>query len=79
MQIMGMNTRNAVGKSITFSERKGTVIGVVKDFHFKSLQYAVEPLILRLNKWGGVVIVRTQPGNTEATIGALVKIHKQGK
>jgi putative ABC transport system permease protein len=77
MQIMGMNVDNVVGKSITFAERKGTVIGVVKDFHFKSLQYAVEPLVLRLNRWGGVVIVRTRAGNNEATISALGKISQQ--
>jgi ABC-type antimicrobial peptide transport system permease subunit len=77
MQIMGMNLQNAVGKNITFSESKGTIIGVVKDFNFKSLQYAVEPLVLRLNRWGGVVIVRTNAGSNEATIDALGKINQQ--
>ena len=77
MQLMGMNIHNAVGKSLTFGETKGTIIGVVKDFNFKSLQYNIEPLVLRLNKYGGMVIVRTQPGNTEATIKELGKISKQ--
>jgi ABC-type antimicrobial peptide transport system permease subunit len=74
---MGMNIRNAVGKSLTFGETKGTIIGVVKDFNFKSLQYTIEPLVLRLNKYGGIVMVRTQPGNTETTIKELGKIYKQ--
>lgn len=77
MQIMGMNARNAVGENLTFDDTKGTIIGVVKDFHFKSLQYAMEPLVLRLNKWGGVVIVRTRGGSNEATIDALGKINQQ--
>lgn len=77
MQVMGMNINNAVGKSLTFDNTKGTIIGVVKDFNFKSLQYAIEPLVLRLNKWGGLVMVRTQPGNTEATIQALEKINHE--
>jgi putative ABC transport system permease protein len=77
MQIMGMNIGNAVGKNLTFGDRKGTIIGVVKDFHFKSLQYAMEPLILRLNKWGGVVMVRTTAGNNEQTIKALENINHQ--
>lgn len=77
MQIMGMNLGNAVGQDIVFSETKGKIIGVVKDFHFKSLQYAVEPLVLRLNKWGGFVIVRTQAGNNEAAIAALENINRQ--
>jgi predicted permease len=74
MHLMGMNLNNAVGKSISFGGTKGIVIGVVKDFNFKPLQYAIDPLVLRFNKWGGYVMVRAQPGNTEATINALGKI-----
>jgi len=77
MQIMGMNMGNAVGSSLTFDETKGTIIGVVKDFHFKSLQYSMEPLILRLNKWGGVVMVRTTAGGNEQTIKALEAINQK--
>jgi putative ABC transport system permease protein len=77
MQIMGMNIGNAVGQAMTFGDTKGTIVGVVKDFHFKSLQYAMEPLVLRLNKWGGVVMVRTKPGSNEETIQALGKISQQ--
>nr|WP_295922203.1 ABC transporter permease [uncultured Dyadobacter sp.] len=77
MQVMGMNVGSAVGKKLTFDDTKGTIVGVVKDFHFKSLQYAVEPLVLRLNKWGGLVVVRTKGGSNEATIAALGKINQQ--
>jgi putative ABC transport system permease protein len=76
-QAMGMTVSNAVGKSLTFQNTKGTIIGVVKDFNFKPIQQAIEPLILLLNKYGGNVVVRTQPGNTEATIAALGKISQQ--
>lgn len=74
-QMMGMNVNNAIGKPLSFADVKGTIIGVVKDFNFKPLQYEIEPLILRLNKWGGIVVVRTKPGNTESTIKALQKIY----
>ncbi|ACT96735.1 ABC transporter permease [Dyadobacter fermentans] len=77
MQIMGMNIGNAVGKNLSLGDQKGTIIGVVKDFHFKSLQYAMEPLILRLNKWGGVAMIRTNAGKNEQTIAALEKINHQ--
>ncbi|MBE7173985.1 MAG: ABC transporter permease [Williamsia sp.] len=75
MHVMGMNINNAVGKSIRFGDTRGTVIGVVKDFNFKSLQYAIEPLVLRLNKYGGMVMVRTGPNNTEAALKALATIN----
>jgi ABC-type antimicrobial peptide transport system permease subunit len=77
LQVMGMNLSNAVGKSLSFDNRKGTIIGVVKDFNFKPIQQPIEPLVLRLNRWGGFVIVRTTPANTEATIKALARISQQ--
>ena len=73
---MGMTTRNAVGKQISFAGTKGTVIGVVGDFNFKSIQCTIEPLVLRLNKYGGIVVVRARAGNTEATIKVLEKISR---
>lgn len=74
---MGMTVNNAVGKPLTFGETKGNIIGVVKDFNFKPIQHGIEPLVLRLNKWGGNVMVRTKPGSTEATIKALGAISTQ--
>ncbi|MFT4016061.1 MAG: ABC transporter permease [Agriterribacter sp.] len=75
--IMGLNAATAVGKAFSFTGREGTIIGVVKDFNFKPVQQAIEPLILRYNKDGGFVVVRTLPGKTEATIQALSKISRQ--
>jgi len=74
VRTMGMTTRNAVGQQISFASTKGTIIGVVQDFNFKPIQNAIEPLIIRLNKYGDVVMVRTSTGNTEATISTLEKI-----
>jgi putative ABC transport system permease protein len=74
VQVMGMNVSNAVGKSLRLWGANGTIIGVVKDFNFKPVQQSIEPLIIGLNRWGGVAVVRTQPGKTEATIKALGKI-----
>jgi len=74
---MGMTAANAVGQQISFQDGKGTIIGVVQDFNFKPIQRTIEPLILQLNRYGGVIVVRAQPGNTEATIKALSKISTQ--
>jgi putative ABC transport system permease protein len=74
VKIMGMTVENAVGKSLSFGDTKGMIIGVVKDFNFKPLQFAVEPAVLRINKWGGVVVLRTTAGGLSSTIKALEKI-----
>lgn len=75
MQVMGFNTGNVVGKSLDFGGQKGVIIGVVKNFNFKPLQYAIEPLVLKMDRYGGVMVVRTSPGNTEATIKQLSKVY----
>ncbi len=74
VRAMGMTIGNAVGKPLTFQNTKGTIIGVVKDFNFKPIQQAIEPLVLAINKYGGNIVVRTQPGRTEATIKAMERI-----
>ena len=74
VKAMGMKVSNAVGKPLTLWGNKGTIIGVVKDFNYKPIQQPIEPMIIGLNRWGGVAVVRTQPGNTESTIKALEKI-----
>jgi putative ABC transport system permease protein len=77
VQIMGMKMENAVGKPLSFGDVKGTIIGVVKNFNFKPIQQPIEPLVLRLNRYGGIVVVKTSPGNTEASIKAMEKISNQ--
>jgi putative ABC transport system permease protein len=74
VRVMGMTTENAVGKQITLWDRKGTIVGVVKDFNFKPVQQPIEPMILGLNRWGGIIVVRTPPGKTAESITALQKI-----
>ncbi|RKN82900.1 ABC transporter permease [Ulvibacterium marinum] len=75
VKIMGMDVENAVGKSLTFRENKGTIIGVVKDFNYKPLQYAIEPLVLQHRKEGSLAVIRTAPKSTENTIAVLEGIY----
>lgn len=68
-----------VGKIITWGNRKGTVIGVLKDFHFNSLHQAIEPLIIRLDEnWNwGTILVRIKAGETQQALAALQNICKE--
>lgn len=76
LKIMNMDVETAVGKDLSLWDDKGTIIGVVKDFNFKPIQQPIEPLILRLNRWGGWGIIRTKPMDTEKTIAELETICK---
>lgn len=78
LKLMGIsNARAAIGKQFKLGRNSSTIIGVVKDFNFKPVQTAIEPLILSLTRGGGIVVIRTKPGATPATINALEKISKE--
>lgn len=77
--------KDPVGKELTMWGDKGTIIGVMKDFHHNSLHVPIEPLILRLFKgswvkdggyWGNV-IVRTEQGKSKQAIASMEKVFKQ--
>lgn len=74
---MGLNASTAVGKTLTLWGNKGTIIGVVKDFNFKPVHQAIEPLVMNFNRIGGYTVVRTLPGKTNATIQALTSISQE--
>jgi putative ABC transport system permease protein len=74
-----MNMRDPVGQRLTLWGRKGTIIGLVKDFHFNSLHVPIEPLILHYGEgqsWGSILI-RTKPGQTKEALASLGKLSKQ--
>jgi len=70
--------QNPVGQTVVWGNRRGTVIGVLKDFHFNSIHQAIDPLIVRLDeKWSwGTIMVRTKAGKTEEAIASLQRICK---
>jgi hypothetical protein len=59
-----------VGRSFTLWGKKGTIIGLVKDFHFASLHDRIEPLIFRFseNSSNGKILIRAQSGQTKQAI-----------
>ncbi|MCZ6818229.1 MAG: hypothetical protein O7G31_01880 [Calditrichaeota bacterium] len=53
----------ALGKRFVMNE-EGTIIGVIKDFHFNSLHDRIEPLVLAVwPSWFGYISVRIAPDN----------------
>ncbi|HLX92314.1 MAG TPA: ABC transporter permease [Puia sp.] len=71
--------KNPVGMPLTFWKKKGTIIGVLRDFHFNSMHETIQPLVLRLGEnlpWGQA-LVRTQPGQTKQALASLEKLCKE--
>lgn len=66
--------KDPIGKTITqFDFFKGQVIGVVKDFHFRSLHNTIEPLLIRMLPAfrDTAVILKIDGQNTLQTMGFL--------
>lgn len=67
-----MEMMEPVGKQFKFAGKTGTIIGVVKNYHFKSLRRALEPLVLRLGpEYVNYMFVRLKPGHAGDTVDFL--------
>ncbi|HVM88081.1 MAG TPA: ABC transporter permease [Puia sp.] len=71
--------KDPIGKRLTFWGKKGTIVGVIKDFHYQSLRSKIEPLILRLreNEQWGNALVKIEPGKTKQALSELEQLCKE--
>ncbi len=74
--------KEPVGKELTMWGDKGTIIGLMKDYHHNSLHVPIEPLILRLfkkswNSYWGNVIIKTEKGQTKQALASMERIYKK--
>ena len=78
-EILGFG-KDAVGKTFQRDTKEGprdiTVIGVIKNFNWKSLHQEIEPLILKRNPYGGIII-RSKTANMSGIIENLDIIWNQ--
>ncbi len=59
----------SMGAKLSWRDSMGTVIGVMKNFHFNSLHHTVEPLMLSVQDWNfNEMSIRISPQNIDATL-----------
>ncbi|RDC65568.1 ABC transporter permease [Adhaeribacter pallidiroseus] len=71
--------KKALGHTLTYTNNEGVkttyrVIGVIKDFHFKSFHEPISPLVMTLGQNGGTLIVKTK---TPDMTGLIATARKQ--
>jgi putative ABC transport system permease protein len=74
-----MKMKDPVGKQVKFWMGKGTIVGVMKDFHLSSFHTVIQPLIL-VNYKGlntEYMMVRTKPGKTQEAVAHVEKITRE--
>jgi len=75
IKLLGFKSANdAVGKQVTTGDRKYDVVGVVADFHQKSLRYPIEPTMFfpGSSTWSPFS-VKVDPHDLSSTIASLKK------
>lgn len=68
---------NPIGKRFKLHDQNGTIIGVVKDFHFASLKQKIEPAIFSYYPHMPEMFIRTTGKNASMAIAAAQKVFKQ--
>ena len=72
-----MGLKDPIGKWISAWQKKGHIIGVLKDFNTQSLREAIKPIIIDVKEYEyfGVIIIRTLPGKTKEALVSLEKVY----
>jgi putative ABC transport system permease protein len=83
--VINQTAEKLLGFDDPIGQRVGdnVVVGVVKDFHFRSLHFSIEPLVMSNNpEVIGTMNVRISPGNTNETLNYIrdtYKKHREGR
>ncbi len=63
-----MDKESVVGERFSFQGRDGTIVGVMKNFHFQSVRSTIEPLAIAISPENfQVLLIRFAPGNLAAS------------
>jgi ABC-type antimicrobial peptide transport system permease subunit len=65
--------KDPIGRPVYFGHTQAHIVGIVKDFHFRSLHDPIQPLILHTGKKDNfsTILVRTQAGKTRLALAGL--------
>ena len=73
VKMLGYASNNAaIGKSVAMFGKQWDIIGVINDYHQKSLRYALEPLILQpFYNTGDAILIKVNTQNLPSTIAQI--------
>ncbi len=73
--------KKPLGEQVNFwyNNQKYTVVGVVKDYHFKALSEEIKPQLFTMKKdnWYGKAFIKIKAGSATASLHHLQKVFKQ--
>jgi putative ABC transport system permease protein len=74
-----MKMEDPLGQSLSFWGNSGTIVGVVKDFHFSSMKESIFPLIIRSEGYAefNTAFIQYNTDNVEQTLASLESLHSR--
>jgi putative ABC transport system permease protein len=73
--------KDPIGQSVGLTETKEryTVIGVVKDYHFRPLTEMIKPQVFTMRPGNnyGMLYIRIRPGSETSSLAAIAAVYKQ--
>lgn len=77
-KFFGWSPQNALNRTITRNDSEGKkatfhVIGVVKDFHFKSMHEKIGPLVMTLTNGWGWILIKTRSQEVSGLLATMKK------
>jgi ABC-type antimicrobial peptide transport system permease subunit len=72
-----MKMENPIGQTLSFWGNPGTIVGVVKDFHFSSLKESIFPLVIRSEGYAefNTAFIKYDTDNVQQTLASLESLH----
>ena len=72
-----MKMENPIGQTLSFWGNSGTIVGVVKDFHFGSLKESIFPMIIRSEGYPdfNIAFIKYNSGTEKQTLTSLEQLH----
>ena len=75
VKAMGWSAEEAIGKELALTVTSGRIVGVVKDFHFSDMRYAVSPLIMEYGPEAQPnIVVKIAPENRQKTLAYIQEV-----
>jgi putative ABC transport system permease protein len=73
-----MGYSNPIGKWVKAWEKRGHIIGVIQDYHSRSLRDPIRPLLLDVKEYEyfGMILIKTKPGETTAALASTAAVYK---
>jgi ABC-type antimicrobial peptide transport system permease subunit len=73
-----MNKDSVIGEGFNFQGVNGTIVGVMKNFHYQTLKNEIEPIAFAVNQEHlNYMIVRIPPEDVSASLGLIEKTWKR--